>query len=72
MGKKVDVRHLAGRNEVLHAYASHEKAQKLLKAKAQVDLTEGLRRMTAWAFRAGSRVSHPFKNIEILQNLPPV
>jgi UDP-glucose 4-epimerase len=70
MGASADVHHLPARNEVLHAYASHEKASQAFRYKAQTGLREGLERMAAWAKAAGSRESQPFKGIEILRGLP--
>jgi UDP-glucose 4-epimerase len=70
-GKTVPVRHLPARNEVVEAYASHEKARLLLGAEAKVDLETGVRRMAAWAAQAGARKGKPFDNIEITKNLPP-
>ena len=60
------------RNEVLHAYSSHEKARQVLGATTTVDLEEGIQRMAAWARQVGVRKSKPFENIEIFPNLPPV
>ena len=60
------------RNEVLHAYSSHEKARQVLGATTTVDLEEGIQRMAAWARQVGVRKSKPFENIEIFHKLPPV
>ena len=70
MGATADLRHLPARNEVLHAYASHEKASAVFRYQAQTSLPEGLARMAAWAKTAGSRESQPFKGIEIPRGLP--
>jgi len=70
MGVTAELRHLPARNEVLHAYASHEKASNVFKYSAQTSLSEGLNRMAAWARAAGSRESQPFRGIEIERGLP--
>ena len=71
MGVAPALRHFPARNEVKHAFSSHEKAHRILGAPAApVSLREGLARMAAWARRAGPRESQPFKHIEILKNLP--
>ena len=70
-GQTVPVRHLPARKEVVEAYASHEKARRLLGAGAKVSLDEGVRRMAKWARNAGARKGKPFGNIEIPNNLPP-
>jgi len=70
MGVTADLRHLPARNEVMHAYASHEKASRVFKYQAQTSLADGLARMAGWAKAAGSRESQPFKGIEILRGLP--
>ncbi len=70
-GAEASIRHLPARNEVYSAYASHEKAARVLGASATVGLSEGVKRMAAWARVAGSRKGKPFGNIEISRNLPP-
>lgn len=71
MGAKVNIKFLEARNEVLHAYSDHSKAQKYFGHLLQnVDLSTGLRRMASWVEKAGSRQSQKFENIEILKNLP--
>lgn len=70
-GRDVPIRHLPMRNEVLEAYASHEKARRLLGAEPGVGLEDGVHRMAKWARTAGARKGKPFDNIEIRKNLPP-
>jgi UDP-glucose 4-epimerase len=65
------IRHLPARNEVKHAFASHDKVARLLGAKATVSLREGIARMAHWAQKVGARESSRFDNIEIRKNLPP-
>lgn len=71
-GVEAEVRHLPARNEVMHAYASHEKARDLLGARSSTTLEEGVRAMAEWARRVGARRSQSFDPIEIPRNLPAV
>ena len=66
------IEYLEARNEVQEAYSDHSKAERVLGAKADVALEEGLRRMAAWAQAQGARKSKDFENIEISINLPAV
>jgi UDP-glucose 4-epimerase len=62
---------LPERNEVKHAYCSHEKVRRFFPQLAPpVALEEGLRRMAAWARKAGARTGQSFENIEVPLNLP--
>lgn len=70
-GVEPRVRHLPAREEVLHAYASHEKARRVFGEHRSVALEEGIARMASWARQAGARMSATFKNIEVPRNLPP-
>jgi len=65
------IQHLAARDEVVDAYASHEKAARLLGAGPCVSLEEGVDRMARWARHVGCRKTKPFQNIEVLTKLPP-
>jgi UDP-glucose 4-epimerase len=60
------------RNEVTHAYCSHEKLNEIFPNQKQTDIETGIRRMAAWAKIAGAQQSNVFSNIEILENLPPI
>ena len=72
MGAKPDVAHLAARNEVVNAYSTHAKARKFFgDLIEEVSLCEGLDRMSAWAKTARIYKTKPFRNIEVLKNLPP-
>lgn len=70
-GVEADIKYLAARNEVLHAYSDHSKAHKVFGgATAGVDLKEGISRMAQWAKKVGARKSQEFDNIEIIEKLP--
>lgn len=70
-GVKPDINFLDARNEVLHAYSSHEKAQRYFPETREYTLEEGLRRMAEWAKKHGPRKSSEFGEIEIEKNMPP-
>ena len=60
------------RNEVLHAYSTHDKAALIFKHLIKnIDLREGIKNMSVWVNQIGPIVSKSFENIEITQNLPP-
>lgn len=65
------INYLEARNEVLHAYSSHEKVQRFFPNVPTFTLREGLERMAAWAKEHGPRKSKEFGEIEIRKNLPP-
>lgn len=71
MGVDVNIQYLDERNEVKHAYSSHEKLNRVFPAAQSVSFDEGLRSMVEWAKRIGSRQSKPFDAIEVRKNLPP-
>ncbi|HEV3484139.1 MAG TPA: NAD-dependent epimerase/dehydratase family protein, partial [Vicinamibacterales bacterium] len=70
-GVQPKIRYLPPRNEVQHAYSSHEKAHRLFGSDGAVTLDDGIRRMAEWAKRVGARQSQAFDNIEVTRNLPP-
>ena len=70
MGVESKVTHLPSRNEVVHAYSSHEKIRKVFGERDLVDLDEGLSRMAEWVKQHGVRSSKKFDNIEIEKNFP--
>jgi UDP-glucose 4-epimerase len=72
MGKQGHIRFVEARNEVIHAYSSHEKAAAVFGKTKSTSLSEGLKKMADWAIQTGSKKSSLFKNIEITENLPPL
>ncbi|MCI0751858.1 MAG: NAD-dependent epimerase/dehydratase family protein [Flammeovirgaceae bacterium] len=72
MGKEGQIRYLDARNEVAHAYSSHEKATRVFNTTHSTSLHDGLNKMAAWALQTGSKKSSSFSNIEITEKLPPV
>ncbi len=71
MGAKGRVMHVEARNEVVHAWSDHAKAERVFGTPRSTSLDEGLARMAAWAKRAGARQSRAFGHIEITDKLPP-
>jgi UDP-glucose 4-epimerase len=70
-GVEPKVTHLPARNEVLHAFSSHEKVARVFGASPGVALREGISRMADWARRQGAMTPVVFRNIEVRKNLPP-
>jgi UDP-glucose 4-epimerase len=70
-GMELRATYLPARNEVSHAYASHEKARRVLHAEPAVGLAEGIRRMAHWVRSVGARSSKPFDGVELPVNMPP-
>lgn len=71
MGLNGELRYLTARNEVVHAFADHSKAQRIFKTDAHTSLINGLKKMAAWAKKTGVKSSTKFSNIEITEKLPP-
>lgn len=71
-GVHPNVKHLAARNEVVHAFSSHAKVQQHFGALIKnISLEDGLGRMSAWVKKSGARAGKPFEGIEVPRNLPP-
>jgi len=62
--------HLPVRDEVVHAFSSHEKAACCFNSKASVTLKDGIGRMVEWVKSRGASQPIVFKNIEVRKNLP--
>ena len=70
--KKVPIRYLDARTEVVDAYADHEKTRKFFGNPSELtQLEEGLSHMAKWVFTIGPRESAPFSDIELTSGLPP-
>src|SRR5690606_28183830 len=48
MGIEPKINHMPARNEVVHAYSSHEKVERVFGQRPRTSLAEGLARMAAW------------------------
>lgn len=72
MDKEGQIQYLEARNEVEHAYSSHDKASEIFGQGATTTLNDGLKKMAKWAKYNGSQKSKTFDNIEITENLPKI
>lgn len=70
MGVASKINHLPARDEVTHAYSSHEKVLRVFGQRKLYSLEEGLTRMAAWVKQHGARSSQKFENIEVEKNFP--
>jgi UDP-glucose 4-epimerase len=69
-GVEPDIVHLPARNEVLHAYASHDKVQQVFGQSDPVTLEIGIGKMAKWAKAAGPRRTLEFEGVEVWKNFP--
>jgi UDP-glucose 4-epimerase len=69
-GVTPQVNYLPARNEVKHAYSSHDKVREILDVPPPIPLEDGIARMATWVKRVGSRRTRDFANIEIARGLP--
>ncbi len=65
-----NITYVPARNEVVHAYSSHEKIQQVFGEREMHSLDQGLQKMADWVHQHGARKSSEFENIEIMKNLP--
>lgn len=70
-GVSPEIEFLPARNEVVEAYASHDKALRTFGAGPNIALEEGLDRMARWARLVGPLTTEPFTEIEVSRNMPP-
>lgn len=64
------IRHLPARNEVIHAFSTHERVARVFGPSEDVSLAEGVRRMAVWARRHGARQGQVFNRVEVVKNMP--
>lgn len=69
-GIKPRIEHLPPRNEVVDAFASHEKVRNIFGSSKPVPLSSGIKRMAEWVKKSGPRRPISFSNLEITTNLP--
>jgi len=70
MGVGPEIVHLPARNEVIDAYSSHEKVERVFDKRELHSLEDGLRRTAAWVRGHGARKSQEFEDIEVRKNFP--
>ncbi len=69
-GVPAQVTHLAPRNEVVHAFSSSARSERVFGKHRTIELEEGIERMAAWAKKHGPRKTSTFAGIEVERNLP--
>ena len=72
MGKRVEIKNLEARNEVVNAYSDHSKAESIFGNNSYTSLKEGTEKMVKWVLEHGARETPRFENIEIHERLPKV
>jgi UDP-glucose 4-epimerase len=72
MGVPAEIQYTPARQEVVHAYSSHDRLRDVFRDRPHTGLEAGLQQMAAWVRTHGARVSRPFDGIEIARNLPAV
>lgn len=70
MDVEPQVTHFPARNEVVHAYSSHDKIRRVFGDIEATSLESGLERMAEWVYQHGARASQKFDHIEVMKNLP--
>jgi UDP-glucose 4-epimerase len=68
---KPNIQYLPERFEVYNAYSDHTKARSIFDIKNTIPLEVGINNMGKWVKEVGIRKNKPFKNIEIMKNIPP-
>jgi UDP-glucose 4-epimerase len=71
-GVKPQIDYQPARNEVKHAFCSHEKMKNFFDYQSRYTLEEGIRSMADWARREIGGQKTNFESIEIMKNLPEV
>jgi len=66
-----NITHLPSRKEVTDAFASHDRVREVFDPPLPLTLTDGIRKMAAWARAQGPMRPAEFGAIEIAKNLPP-
>lgn len=72
LGYKNNFDFLPARNEVLHAFSTHNKVNGVFKNTKNTSLEEGINCMSKWVKDIGTRTSKRFENIEIYKNIPEI
>jgi UDP-glucose 4-epimerase len=72
LGRPLNVKHLAPRNEVIDAFADHSKVQNVFGKQTTVTIQAGIERMANWASLQPRDLPMEFYNLEVRKNLPEV
>jgi UDP-glucose 4-epimerase len=70
LGVEPDIVYLPPRQEVMHAYASHEKVQKVFGDRQPIPLEVGIGHMARWAQEVGPRTTSEYEGVEVWNNFP--
>lgn len=70
-GVAPEIEHLIARQEVVHAFASHDRVRDVFDPPAPLGLRAGIENMTEWARQRGPMTPVDFQDIEVPINLPP-
>jgi UDP-glucose 4-epimerase len=70
LGRPLNVKHLAPRNEVIDAFADHSRVQSVFGRQTTVPIGAGIERMAKWALLQPRDLPMEFYNIEVRKNLP--
>lgn len=70
-GVEPEIEHLPERQEVVHAYSSHDRLREVFGEKQPTTLEVGVGRMADWARTVGPRMPTEFGELEVRENLPP-
>jgi UDP-glucose 4-epimerase len=70
MGVEPNIKHVPARNEVMHAYSSHDKIDAVFGERTKSSLEHGLTQMAKWVKQHGARQSKKFEGVEIEKNFP--
>jgi len=65
------IRHLEARKEVVHAFSTSDKVERVFGSQDYVPLAEGIDKTVRWARRAGPRKTGVFAGVEVFKNMPP-
>jgi UDP-glucose 4-epimerase len=72
MNAELEIRYLEPRNEVINAYSSHKKAERIFGINEKTSLDEGIKKMSNWVKKFGAKKTKSFDQIEIYEKLPPI
>jgi UDP-glucose 4-epimerase len=70
MGTEPDIKRVPARNEVIHAYSSHDKVRRVFGERRLHTLQEGVALMAEWVKEHGARKSSEFEDVEVRKNFP--
>ncbi len=71
-GVEANVEYLPARNEVLHAYSSHDKVRRVFGTDSATTLEAGIGNMAKWVRAVGVWSDKPFDSVEVTKNMPEV